>query len=285
MNEHFSQSHFRTWLTPGQFRQVLVMGVLNVTPDSFSDGGKHATVDSGVNAAVGMIQEGASLVDVGGESTRPGSLPVNTHEQMRRVVPVIRGIAARVPGVVISIDTTRADVADAAIDAGASLVNDTSGGTDDPAMLRLVARRRVPIVLMHRRGTPLTMQADPFYDDVTRQVTTDLMLLRDSALAAGIEPVNILLDVGIGFGKTTAHNLQLLRDHLTFASLGHPLLLGASRKRFIGELTDTPDPADRLPGSIAAALWGVDHGAAVLRVHDVAATVRAVRMHNAIATG
>ena len=261
------------------------MGVLNVTPDSFSDGGKHATVECGVNAAVGMIQEGASLVDVGGESTRPGSLPVNTHEQIRRVVPVIRGIAARVPGVVISIDTTRADVADAAIDAGASLVNDTSGGTDDPAMLRLVARRRVPIVLMHRRGTPLTMQADPFYDDVTRQVTTDLMLLRDSALAAGIEPVNILLDVGIGFGKTTAHNLQLLRDHATFASLGHPLLLGASRKRFIGELTDTPDPADRLPGSIAAALWGVDHGAAVLRVHDVAATVRAVRMFKAIATG
>jgi len=285
MNEHFSQSHFRTWLTPGQFRQVLVMGVLNVTPDSFSDGGKHATVECGVNAAVGMIQEGASLVDVGGESTRPGSLPVNTHEQIRRVVPVIRGIAARVPGVVISIDTTRADVADAAIDAGASLVNDTSGGTDDPAMLRLVARRRVPIVLMHRRGTPLTMQADPFYDDVTLQVTTDLMLLRDSALAAGIEPVNILLDVGIGFGKTTAHNLQLLRDHATFASLGHPLLLGASRKRFIGELTDTPDPADRLPGSIAAALWGVDHGAAVLRVHDVAATVRAVRMFKAIATG
>lgn len=264
-----------SWLhTPR--RPPLLMGVLNVTPDSFSDGGRHLDPADAERRVEEMIAEGADWIDVGGESTRPGSQPVPEDEQRRRVLPAVRAAASR--GVVVSIDTTRAAVAEAALDAGAVIVNDVSAGRDDPALLRLVAGRHAAIVLMHMQGTPATMQQAPTYSDVVREVRDFLLRRRDVAASAGVDPSRILLDPGIGFGKTTEHNLELLRELPRLAGLGHPLVVGTSRKRFIGEITGEPDPSRRLLGTAATVSWSIANGASVVRVHDVQAMRQVLRM-------
>jgi dihydropteroate synthase len=257
---------FQAWLRDAD-RPTLVMGVLNVTPDSFSDGGKFADVERAVQHAREMVADGATMIDIGGESTRPGSSPVPEDEQIRRVVPVIQRLSD-LPAI-LSIDTTRARVAAAALEAGASLINDISAGVDDSEMFPLAASRGVPIVLMHRQGSSKSMQDNPVYADVTTEVTDELLARSEQATAAGIASHNILWDVGIGFGKTLGHNLQLLRDHARIAAEGFPMLLGTSRKSFIGKLLNEPDPNQRLFGTAASIAWGVSHGAAILRVHDV----------------
>jgi dihydropteroate synthase len=263
-----------------------VMGILNVTPDSFSDGGSHYDPDDhpGVAVAAGreMLAVGADLVDVGGESTRPGSEPVGADEELRRVVPVIEALAA--DGAVVSIDTTKARVARAAVEAGAALVNDVSAGALDEDLLPTVASLGVPYVLMHMRGTPRTMQQDPTYDDVVGDVFDFLAHGLERAAAAGIPPGRVAVDPGIGFGKTADHNLVLLRRLREFTSLGRPVVVGTSRKSFLGRFAGSDDPVDRLEGSLATAALAVASGARVVRVHDVAETVRAVATAHAVAT-
>jgi dihydropteroate synthase len=272
---------FETWLgTVRSDRRPLVMGILNVTPDSFSDGGHHSTADTAAAHAVEMVEAGADLLDIGGESTRPGALRVDANEQLRRVMPVIERL--RDLPAVVSIDTTRAVVARAAVEAGAKLVNDVSGGLDDPAMLPTVAAMGAPIVLMHMRGNPQTMQSLARYADVTAEVREHLRQRRDAAVAAGIRPDRIILDPGIGFAKTADHDLILLRQLAELRELGHPLLLGTSRKKFIGRITGDDLPADRVFGTAATVAWGVANGADIVRVHDVAAMVKVVRMIRAI---
>jgi dihydropteroate synthase len=256
------------------------MGVLNVTPDSFSDGGRFATADAAVAQAQAMVDAGADMIDVGGESTRPGSVPVAADEQIQRVVPVITRIA-NLP-VTISIDTTRSAVAAAALDAGAAVVNDISAGRDDADLLPLVAARRVPVVLMHMQGTPQTMQDAPHYRDVVAETTQFLRERVAAAQAVGVELANILLDPGIGFGKTQEHNLELLRRQREFLALGRPMVIGTSRKGFIGRITGEPDPAKRLFGTAASVALSIANGASIVRVHDVGPMVQVVRMTRAI---
>ncbi len=275
-----SPPDFDTWLSDPN-RRVLVMGVLNVTPDSFSDGGRFAARDAAIAHALEMVEAGADLIDVGGESTRPGSQPVAADKQVRRVVPVIEAVAPRVPAM-ISIDTTRADVARAALDAGAGMVNDISAARDDGGMLPLVASRSVPIVLMHMQGTPATMQANPIYEDVTRQTIEFLRERSGAAQAAGVAAHRILIDPGIGFGKTMSHNLELLRRQNELTVLDSPVVIGTSRKGFVGKITNEPQPANRLFGTAASVAWSVANGAAVVRVHDVRAMCQVVRMTDAI---
>jgi dihydropteroate synthase len=276
--------------SPRPRRKPLIMGVLNVTPDSFSDGGRFATAERAIEHARAMAVSGADLIDVGGESTRPGSQPVPAEEQIRRVVPVISELA-RLAGqgqfeAVLSIDTTRAAVAEAALGAGAHLVNDISGGRDDPAMLPLVARRRVPVVLMHMQGTPATMQVDPRYHDVAGEVARFLRERLAAAIAAGVPEGDVLLDPGIGFGKTAAHNLELLRRlPEVAAAVSRPLVVGVSRKGFIGRISGEPEPAQRLFGTAAAVAWSVANGASIVRVHDVAAMAQVARVIGAIQSG
>jgi dihydropteroate synthase len=272
------------WL-PDPNRQALVMGVLNVTPDSFSDGGRFAAVDAAVAHAEEMAAAGADLIDVGGESTRPGSSPVDDDEQIRRVLPVLKASTARLPNVIFSIDTTRSRVAEAALDAGAHLVNDISAGTDDRDMFPLVARRRVPIILMHMLGRPKTMQQSPTYHDVTGEVSG---YLNERIIAAGMHGVDvdrILIDPGIGFGKTLEHNLELLRRQMELTVLGRPVVIGTSRKSFVGKVTGESEPSQRLFGTAATVAWAVANGAAIVRVHDVEPMAKVVKMIRAILGG
>jgi dihydropteroate synthase len=259
------------------------MGVLNVTPDSFSDGGRFATPDAATAQAEAMVAAGASLIDVGGESTRPGSLPVPPDEQVARVVPVIRRIAS-LP-VTISIDTTRAAGAEAALDGGPAVVKDMYAGRDAPALLPLVARRGVPVVLMHMQGTPATMQLNPSYQDVVGETTAFLRERVVAAQTSGVELSKILLDPGIGFGKTMEHNLELIRRQREFLQLGRPMVIGTSRKGFIGRITGEPEPSNRLFGTAASVAWSIGAGASIVRVHDVAPMLKVVRMTRAIVTG
>ena len=251
-------------LDPG--RRPVVVGVLNVTPDSFSDGGRFDSVAAAVGHARAMVGGGADWVDVGGESTRPGSAPVDAGEQVRRVVPVIE--ALRSLGVVVSVDTTRAEVAAAALDVGAAVVNDVSAGLDDPAMLPLVAARGCPVVLMHRPGPADVMQAMASYGDVVAEVADHLLARADAAVAAGVGRHRVITDAGIGFGKTTAHNLQLLRHLDRLTALPYPHLVGTSRKRFIGEMTGEPAADRRQFGTAATVALAVWAGASAVRVHD-----------------
>ena len=257
------------------FDRPSVMGILNVTPDSFSDGGAHA--DPAV-AARAMLAAGAAIVDVGGESTRPGAIPVALDEELARVMPVLDALR----GASLSIDTRKAAVMAAALDAGVALINDVSALTYDAAALALVAARRCPVVLMHAQGTPQTMQATPHYDDVLLDVYDWLEARIDVCVAAGIDHARVIVDPGIGFGKTLAHNLALLRGVGLFHGLGCPILLGVSRKAMIGTLAGGVVVGERLPGSLALALHGLGQGVQLLRVHDVAATVQAVRMWEAL---
>jgi dihydropteroate synthase len=265
----------------------VVLGICNVTPDSFSDGGRayHAGDHPGaaVRVARGLLEAGADAIDVGGESTRPGAEPVSEADELARVLPVVEALAA--DGATVSIDTTKAAVARAAVAAGAALVNDVSAGTLDPALLDTVAELQVPYVATHLRGEPRTMQRAPTYDDVVREVFDHLVTTVRRLVAAGLPEDRVIVDPGIGFGKSITHNLALLAATRDLTSIGRPVLIGASRKAFIGTLTGVQDPAARLEGSLAAAASAVAGGARIIRAHDVAATVRAVRVAGAIAAG
>ena len=256
-----------------------VMGILNVTPDSFSDGGQWLDPEVAVRRGLALVAEGADLLDIGGESTRPGAAAVPLEEELRRVVPVIEALARQVT-VAISVDTRSSVVARAALAAGASIVNDVSA-LGDPAMASVVRESGAGVVLMHCRGTPADMQRAPHYTDVVAEVRAFLAERLAAAVAAGISRGQVVVDPGIGFGKTTAHNLALLGSLEKLAELA-PVLVGASRKRFIGEITGAPLEG-RLAGSLTVAIWSLMRGAAILRVHDVAATAAAVRMAGALA--
>lgn len=272
---------FEEWLL-GLNRTPLVMGVLNVTPDSFSDGGRFASVDAAVTHARAMAEAGADLIDIGGESTRPGSARVESAEQIRRVVPVIEALAKADLGCVLSIDTTLTTVAEAALDAGAGVINDISGGSEDEGMLALAARRKEPIVLMHKQGEPATMQVAPHYRNVVEEVEAYLVSRARAAVEAGVAKHRIILDPGIGFGKTVEHNLALLRDLGRLAGCGYPLLLGTSRKGFLGRITGEIEPGERLWSTAGSVAWCVANGAGMVRVHDVEAMVKVVRVISAI---
>ena len=250
-----------------------IMGVCNVTPDSFSDGGDHTEPAQAIAFAQGLFDAGADIIDVGGESTRPGADPVDAATEIERVLPVIEELVAR--DVRVSIDTRRAEVMQAAIDAGAALVNDVSGLSDDPDALAVVAASKVPVVLMHMQGQPADMQDDPTYTDVVSDVYDALAVRVDACLKAGIAPERIAIDPGFGFGKTVAHNLELLAGLAQFHGLGCPIMVGLSRKSFIGSLTGEDNPRRRVTGSVAAALKALDHGAQIARVHDVVETRQA----------
>jgi dihydropteroate synthase len=255
---------------------ALVMGVVNVTPDSFSDGGSFLDPEAAAAAARAMAGAGAAIVDVGGESTRPGAAPVSAAEELRRILPVLDRIA----GLSVSIDTQKAEVAEAALDRGACVVNDVSAGRD-PGMLPLVARRGAGIVLVHMRGEPATMQEDPRYDDVVSEVEAFLLARARAAEASGVPRDRILLDPGIGFGKTLAHNLALLRALPRLGGHGYPVVVGVSRKRFLGALTGR-EVRERGSATAAAEAIAAHLGAAVLRTHDVKAALDAARIASAI---
>jgi len=256
------------------------MGIVNVTPDSFADGGHHATAEQAVAHARRLIAEGADLIDIGGESTRPGAQPVAVEVERARVLPVVAALRAET-GLPISVDTTKAEVAAAALAAGADMVNDVSAGRFDSAMLPLVAERGAAVVLMHMQGTPATMQQAPAYGDVVAEVAAFLAERAAAARSAGIDAERIWVDPGIGFGKRPEHNLALLAHLERLAALGFPVLVGASRKTFLGALGGEPVEA-RLAASLAAAVLAVAHGARAVRVHDVAPTRRAVAVADAV---
>jgi dihydropteroate synthase len=260
--------------------RVHIMGILNVTPDSFSDGGMFFDPEDALKQARFLADEGADIIDIGGESTRPGAAPVSSEEEIRRVVPVIEAIrdAVETP---VSVDTTKADVAAAALEAGAAIVNDVSAGRFDDAMFSLVASRNAPIVLMHMLGEPRTMQDDPRYDDVTAEVKAFLEARAQAARTAGVHGDKIIVDPGFGFGKTPQHNLELLANLDVFAELGYPVLAGTSRKSFIGATLDLPVGA-RLEGTAATVALAVEKGAAIVRVHDVGPMRRVASMVDAV---
>lgn len=265
--------------------RTLVMGIVNVTPDSFSDGGLLSDADEAVAHGVRLAAEGADILDIGGESTRPGSDPVPVDEEVARVVPVVAGLHEAAPdGVALSVDTRRPAVARAAIEAGASIVNDVTAAAD-PVMFDVVRETGAGLVLMHMLGEPKTMQDDPRYDDVVTEVRDFLAARLGAAVAAGVPRDRLCVDPGIGFGKNLTHNLTLLHDIASFEDLRVPVLVGASRKRFIGQLTGVDDPADRVEGTAGAVAWCAANGVDVVRVHDVLEMTRVVRVVDAIARG
>jgi dihydropteroate synthase len=256
-----------------------VMGVINVTPDSFSDGGLHADSGAALEAAAAMVEAGADIIDVGGESSRPGADPVPAEDEAARILPVIGGIKKSLD-VRVSVDTMKAEVARRALDAGADMINDITA-LRDPAMLPLAVEREAPVVLMHMRGTPGTMQRDTSYDDLIAAVTGFLADYTESAVAAGLSDDKIIIDPGIGFGKSAEGNLAILERLHELERVGKPILIGASRKSFIGAVLDLP-VEDRLEGSLAVAAYASAAGAHIIRAHDVGATVRVTRMIDAI---
>lgn len=262
-------------------RPALVMGVVNVTPDSFSDGGQCLESGTAVAHALQLIQQGADLIDIGGESTRPHASPVSEEEELRRVLPVIELLASQVK-VPISIDTMKPGVARASLQAGASMVNDVAANRTDREMWRIVAEAGAGYVVMHMKGTPMTMQQNPLYENVVAEVNDFFSERLGQLNAFGIGMDRVILDVGIGFGKALEHNLQLLGALDTFTKWERPLLLGVSRKSFIGQITGAKEVEARLAGSLACACWGIEHGVNMIRAHDVAAVRRAVRMTEAI---
>ncbi len=261
-------------------QKTLIMGVLNVTPDSFSDGGKFLKLSDAVSQAVQMTADGADIIDIGGESTKPGAEPVSAKEELRRVLPVIRKLVKKV-NVPISIDTYKAEVAEAALSEGASIVNDISGFRFDRKIAKTAARHRAGAVLMHILGTPRDMQSKPAYRNIIKEISDYLKESAGIALRAGVRKESILLDPGIGFGKTIAHNLMLIKKLGEFRKPGYPVLVGPSRKSFIGKILNLP-AGERLEGTLAAVSACVLNGASVVRVHDVKETARAVRIIDAI---
>jgi len=261
--------------------EPLIMGILNVTPDSFSDGGCFLDPPQAVDQALRMIADGASIIDVGGESTRPGAPAVPPDEQLRRVLPVIKGIAQQSHSA-LSIDTTSSRVAHEALEAGACIINDVSGLTHDPDMPDVARATGAGIVIMHMQGSPRTMQQNPQYGNCVADIYNWLQSRVADLKAAGIEANSMVIDPGIGFGKKLCHNLEILHGLAHFTALGLPLLVGVSRKRFIGTVGQAEIPGDRLPGSLAALTCAVMNGAAIMRVHDVAASLQAARVAAAI---
>lgn len=265
-------------------RRTHVMGIVNVTPDSFSDGGLFADEHAAIEHGIRLAGEGADVLDVGGESTRPGADPVPEADEIARTAPVVAALVAAT-GLPVSIDTTKAAVARAGLDAGAQIVNDVSAGMLDDAMLPLVARSGAAIVLMHMQGTPRTMQQSPSYDDVVGEVRAFLDERASAAQHAGIARDRIAVDPGIGFGKTLQHNLTLLNRLDELVALGYPVLTGTSRKSFIGTVLDGLPPADRVEGTAATVALSIARGSRFVRVHDVRAMVRVARMTDAILAG
>ncbi len=261
--------------------QPNIMGILNTTPDSFSDGGVHAGVEAAVQGARAMVAAGATILDVGGESTRPGASFVPHDQEIARTAPVIAAIRAETQ-TAISIDTRKAQVAQAAVTAGATIVNDVSGFTFDADLAPVCANLPVPVCVMHAQGDPATMQNDPRYEDVVLDVYRFLEAQVTRLVALGLRRGQIIVDPGLGFGKTQDHNLTLLKNLSVFHGLGCPILLGASRKRFIGTIGQEPQADARAPGSIAVALAAAAQGAQILRVHDVAETAQALRLWQAV---
>ncbi len=264
------------------FDRPLVMGVLNVTPDSFSDGGAYRSREQAITHALRMIEEGADIIDIGGESTRPGAAPVSAEEERSRVVPIISALRLA-SGVAISIDTTKAQVASEALRAGADIINDISALRFDPEMAGVAVTSGAPVVLMHMKGTPRDMQQSPHYDDCVAEIGRFFDERIEFCIGSGIAQSRLILDPGIGFGKRVEDNLDILGRLAEFTKFGRPLLVGASRKSFIAKVhAANSAPADRVGGSLAAALVAVIHGANIVRVHDVAATVEALRLLKAI---
>lgn len=260
----------------------VIMGILNVTPDSFSDGGDALAVDDAIQAGRRMIAEGAAILDIGGESTRPGAMPLAPDEEQRRVLPVVAALADH--GAVISIDTRNAGTMAAALDNGATIVNDVSALVHDPSAARLAADRHCPVVLMHMRGTPATMRSYATYHDIASEVVEELASRIAAAEAAGVDRANIVVDPGIGFAKTPGQNIELLQRLPALLSLGCRVMVGVSRKSFIGTLGAAAAPKQRTGGSLAAGLFALAQGASILRVHDVAATVQAVQVWRKLAS-
>jgi len=273
------------WRTPSRTfdlaERALIMGIVNVTPDSFSDGGLHAGAGEAVSHALQLISEGADIIDVGGESTRPGAEPVSAEEEMARVLPVIRQLR-QLTDAAISVDTMKASVAEAAMEAGADIINDVSGLHFDPDMAAVAARTRAGLVIMHMQGTPRTMQIRPGYGDVLAEVAAALRESMELARSAGVSAESIVLDPGIGFGKRLEDNLAILRSPGSFAVEGRPVLLGASRKSFLGQLTGAADPAGRDWPTVALTSLAREAGVRIFRVHAVRANAEALRMTEAI---
>jgi dihydropteroate synthase len=260
----------------------VVVGILNVTPDSFSDGGDFLDPEAAAEHAAAMLDEGADILDVGGESTRPGSDPVSQEEEIRRVIPVMERILAVHPEAVISVDTYRSGTATAALEAGASLVNDVTALRGDPRMVSLIEEAGCPVILMHMQGEPKTMQKDPHYEDVVCEVSDFLAERAEYAVAGGVRPENVILDPGIGFGKNLEHNLALLRNLDAVVDLGFPVLIGASRKRFIERITGVQEAKDRVSGTVATTVLAFEQGATFFRVHDVRANRAALAVVEAV---
>jgi dihydropteroate synthase len=261
-------------------KRTCVMGILNVTPDSFSDGGRFAKPAEAIAAAERMRDEGADIIDVGGESTRPGAAPVTEEQEQARVIPVVEALAKRLD-IPVSIDTYKAGTAKAALNAGAAMINDISGLGFDQAMAGVAAEAGVPVILSHIKGEPGNMQADPSYECVMGEISGYLREKTDLGLAAGVAPERIIIDPGIGFGKTVAHNLEILRYLRELTSLGYPVLVGASRKSFIGKILDA-EADDRMEGTAAAVTASIINGASIVRVHDTKEMVRVVKIADAI---
>ena len=289
-----ADKHLRFWpVGPDRVLSLepfVLMGVVNVTPDSFSDGGRFATVDEALQHALALVDEGATIIDVGGESTRPGAEPVSAEEQIRRVVPLIARIRTR-SNVAISIDTTSAAVAHAALEAGADIVNDVSAGADDAGMFPLVARRGAGLVLMHRLAAPAEdsysdrYPKEPSYGDVVRDVCDFLVERADAAINAGIARDAIAVDPGLGFGKSVSQSFELLARTSEIAALGFPVLVGASRKSFLGAVSGRSDPEQRIVGSVVAAVAAYGGGARIVRAHDVGAHREALLVAHAVLRG
>lgn len=261
-----------------------VMGIVNVTPDSFSDGGNYATAQTAIDHGLRLADEGADILDIGGESTRPGAGPVPLDEELRRVMPVLEGLRAKTD-TRISIDTRKAEVMRRAASAGAGILNDVSALTYDPEAIHVAAESGLPVILMHAQGDPRTMNDNPQYEDVLLDVFDFLEGRISACEAAGIPREKLIADPGIGFGKHLPHNVAVLAGLSLYHSLGVPVLLGASRKKLIGQLTNAENPKDRVPGSLAAALWAVAQGVQIVRVHDVSETRQAIDVWDAAARG
>lgn len=260
------------------------MGILNITPDSFTDGGLFFSMSSAIEHGIRMVEEGADIIDVGGESTRPGSEPVAYEEEVRRIIPVIDALAKTVK-VPISVDTYKADVAKRALDAGASIINDISGLRFDPEMPKVAAHYRVPVVLMHIKGTPKNMQVNPEYEALIPEIVDYLRAGIRLAMDSGVREEMIIVDPGIGFGKTCEHNLEILRNLREFTFLEKPLLVGPSRKAFIGKILGNASPSERMEGTAAAVAISIMNGANIVRVHDVKEMGRVARVTDAVKTG
>jgi len=267
-----NNKQLQTWLIKPS--NTLIMGILNVTPDSFSDGGKFDTPEQAASHASKMIEDGADIIDIGGESTRPGAEPVSIDEELNRTIPVIEAIRDQ-SDCIISIDTYKSKVAESALDAGANMVNDISGLTFDEGMASLVAEKETPVVIMHIKGLPLDMQEDPHYDDLIREVKEYFTAQITKAKEAGISDAHIILDPGIGFGKRLEDNFELIRELKQICAMEYPILIGPSRKSFIGTVLNLPI-TERLEGTLASITAGVMNGARIVRVHDIMAVRRTI---------